>query len=298
MQSDAIHLAFCFDRNAWMQCGVSMTSLLETDKKSEYAIHLVCPPGFWRDVLIEDMSKYKNATLEFHTPVEKDFENAHTLRYWSKAMFWRLQLGNLLKNLDYVIYADNDILFNDSLRPLWSDVIKHKGTELIWGVKDNINCPSFQKWFQEEIINHIRKNHMMLSYVNSGFLVMNLAQIRKDKLYGLWKDTANRPRFFPDQDILNMTCFKRIKFLPFKYNVTNDVATCEEIVADYLKFGLFTEKEICDKPVVLHAVGSNKPWKTRREFQLIDYLFWKYAKLTSYYGILFQDYLKCDYVPE
>ena len=58
-------------------------------------------------------------------------------------------------------------------------------------------------------------------YINSGVLLMNLDYIRREKLDNTMINLLNKKFYhFPDQDVINIACKDRIKYLSNIYNST------------------------------------------------------------------------------
>jgi len=294
-----INIAFCFDENFWMYAGVTIASLLEADAKSKYYVHCVCPDGFWRGILIKNLSRYKNAVLQFHAPT-RDYDHSFIRKYWTPAIYYRLMLPELLPELDSIIYADCDVVFNQGLGDLQKFINKRgKKDEFIWAVKDNMNLPSHSKL--------LLPYHKLLipDYINSGFLVMNLKEIREAKLALLWKVMSKNQYVMPDQDILSITCAGKIGFLPLKYNcyffdspdeykLKGKRITMREVLKEMEQEKLFTAQEIQESlktPVVIHSYGQKMAWSTRTQNPLFDYLFWKAARKMDYFELLNQEFV-------
>ena len=120
-------------------------------------------------------------------------------------------------------------------------------------------------------------------YINSGFLVMNLARLRRDKTYEVWVEQARRELYrFPDQDILNAVCRGRILYLPIKFNF------CYRAYYMLYRRGLVPPQDHHDlkyNAVMLHYLCTPKPWKDQKQ-DFLNSLWWQYAKLTPFYESL------------
>jgi lipopolysaccharide biosynthesis glycosyltransferase len=117
-------------------------------------------------------------------------------------------------------------------------------------------------------------------YVNSGFLLMNLHEIRtsvsdKDLTSFIIRNASNLP--YLDQDVLNILFSSKILYAGEDYNYdcrykTNAIKERLEFV---LKEYLFNRKS---KRYVLHFKGRSKPWNKNYNGKFCCY-FLKYAKL-------------------
>ena len=102
---------------------------------------------------------------------------------------------------DRILYLDADVLCRADFSGLYySDITDIE----IAGVPDR-----YGKWFFGNIIKH--------DYLNSGVLLMNMANIRKSGLFKKCRDVCRKKRMFmPDQSALNKFAVKRI--ISNKYN--------------------------------------------------------------------------------
>ena len=123
-------------------------------------------------------------------------------------------------------------------------------------------------------------------YFNSGVLVMNLVEFRRNfTAEHILELAASKKWLFPDQDVLNILCEGKVHYLDMSWNVMmnwkNDTSCRIETAKRapywlYLKY-LKSRKE----PKIVHYAGFQKPWDTP-DCDYAEY-FWKYAKETSVY---------------
>jgi lipopolysaccharide biosynthesis glycosyltransferase len=191
----------------------------------------------------------------------RDFDQAPRGPRWPLSVYYRLMLPLLLPELDDIIYADGDIIFCRDLLEL-TDL--DLGENLIAGVMEKAG------------------------YINSGFLVLNLARLRQDKIYEIWTDRLEQARReqceITDQDLLNATCRGRILYLPVKFNFCHN-----DYFRRYNK-GLIPPQEQYDlkyNAVILHYAGLPKPWSAQKHFRHRPW--WEYAKLTPFYEYFLGD---------
>ena len=89
-----------------------------------------------------------------------------------------------------------------------------------------------------------------------------------------------------DQDILNVLCAGRVKYVDMAWNVMTDYAgiRIDEIIAK-APYDIFMEyKEARKQPRIIHYAGPMKPWNNV-ESDMAEY-FWYYARQTEYYEVL------------
>lgn len=247
-----INVAFCTNKRGVNLTAVTIKSLLNVSRnRCDYNIYLVIDS----DVTAQDkkiLSKLidgTSSTMTFLKP-NHDFDKSY-LDGWTRAIYYRTMLPKLLPNVDKIIYADIDVIFcNDLIEAFNLDL----GKNYIAGVKTFNN-----------------------GYINSGFLIMNLKQIRKDGLYEKWLDASRKKRWKnPDQDLLNYTCRGRILYLPLKYNFQPMDG------ANIYKY--HSAQEISDIKYhlnVLHFSNWMKPWHDKHHRPIFSELWWEHAVQTG-----------------
>lgn len=249
-----INIAFCFNGAGVNLAIVSILSAIESAKdRCDYNIYCVIDDSVTKQQkqALTRVVKNSGSQMTF-LDANHDFDKSKR-RGWPVAVFYRLMLSELLPNVDKIIYADIDIIFCRDLIEL-SQI--DMGKNMIAGIKDYLN-----------------------GYINSGFMVMNLEQIRREKVYSKWISLTQKNDYRnPDQDLLNITCAGKILFLPVKYNfqsmLGNDV------------FETNSERTLSDlrhNMVVIHYSNWMKPWHSEDKRPMFSDLWWRYAKQSGLY---------------
>ncbi|MBR3930642.1 MAG: glycosyltransferase family 8 protein [Alphaproteobacteria bacterium] len=244
-----INVAFCFNQNLILQATTTILSLLHNSPTCSYDIYCVTDitPG-QRQTLSQTIAQVSPQSKVHFLKPNSDYADAQ-LGTWSDAIYWRCMLPALLPNIDQIIYADVDTVFLSDLRAV---------NEIDFGDKLIAGC--FDK----------------PGYINSGFMVMNLKQIRTENIYPKMIDWArNNLTKYPDQDMINHVCHGRILPLSRKYNLI--------VVAAYSMLKNMTIKQYNDlkHPVMLHYAGKLKPWDySIKSFFTFD-IWRKYARMTG-----------------
>lgn len=184
------------------------------------------------------------------------FADAPVIRYYTKAMYYRLLASEYLPGtVDKILYLDPDILIIGKLRPLYdTDISKHlfaaamhSGLTGITGYVNKLRLPDYETEL----------------YFNSGVLLMNLENMRKEvrteDIFGF----VNKYGDFlvlPDQDILNGLYNTRV--LPVDECLWNyDTRQYEKYLL--VSHGEKTMDWLMRNTAILHFCGKNKPWKKK-----------------------------------
>ncbi|MDR2107561.1 MAG: glycosyltransferase family 8 protein [Holosporaceae bacterium] len=250
MKSETVNIAFCFDENVLLRSGVAITSLLYNSKECRYNICCVVNKGFsefGRQMLRSMVEKRDPTSTIIFIEANSDFDRSFVWK--STAVYYRLMLPCLLPDLDEIIYADTDVVFCDNLAGINRINL---GSDLIGGVKDIINVSSVWRRQKGDFFRKLTPG----KYLNSGFLLMNLKELRDRNLYAEWvKLSEDYCGEYPDQDILNYTCEGRKTLLPLKYNFI------PQMYMKALREEVYSSEEYAEAfsaPVMIHYAGAAK----------------------------------------
>lgn len=247
-----VAIAFSFDKNNVNLAAVAFRSLFSASKnRCDYDIYCIVDDSVLEEhkQLLQDIVD-KDSTLTF-LQMNNDFDKSYFGKWSTPIVYLRLMLPRLLPSLDRIIYADTDTLFLGDL----SDANRIDiGNNLVAGVCDHAG-----------------------TYINAGFLIMNLKLIRAEGLYEKWITMSQKGHFkFLDQDIINITCRGRILYLPLKYNVRMYA------FFDIGNNAAYPDRDFYDlryHTVMLHWAGGNRPWGPDGKHAPYSKIWWKYAKI-------------------
>ena len=161
---------------------------------------------------------------------------------WGQAGLLRLFLPDLLPSISKIIYLDCDFLALRNIKPI-HQIISMNDSHWIAAVKD-IHLKLHTTRMRTKL-NY--KDFPDNTYVNSGLLVMNLDQLRKDNFVEKTINWLNlHDAAMPDQDAINILYHKNLKVLDFPY--AWPITT---------KNGNFPPETF-----MLQFIGDHKPWHT------------------------------------
>lgn len=208
-----IPLIVAFTPNYLVPAATTLRSVLEASPK-EVSYDVVCLVS---EIPSEDF-KAKLALIDGGTGrlsfrflnLEHKLQGAYVDPRYTSAANYRLVIAEELPEYRYAIYTDCDIIIRQDLWQLYSQI--DMGEAYIAGVAE------VQTEWQRRHSSHF--GFEAGSYINSGFLVLNLELMRRDKLserFAQFLATAGQLEF-PDQDAINVVCRGRLHYLPPVYN--------------------------------------------------------------------------------
>ncbi len=216
--------------------------------------------------------KYKDYDLYLHA-------------YFTKETYFRFFIQDIMPDYEKVVYLDSDLTLLADVAELYDTPM---GENLLAAVKDADSIGCANGYHPEHIKYQMEKLKLKnpLDYFNSGVLVMNLAEMRKSFTVDELMEKAAEDKWqLLDQDVLNMLCAGRVKFLDMAWNVmmnwTIDTMRRTDAVkhAPYQIYLDYMESR--KAPKIVHYSGFQKPWQYA-DCDLSHY-FWQYARMTSFY---------------
>lgn len=208
------HFVFAADGNFRLQLKVAVASLLvaSADSDRNIVIH-VLDVGIGNDAWDELVQVWRklseSANFERHLIDESRFAG---YRKWKGglAAYARILLPELLRDVDYCLYADCDTFFVRGLEALDAYV----GGELaLYG-----HCIDRGPFGCDDVVWLKKRGYVLRSenYICSGFMIMNLARFRAESLsQGCLSFLDQNPdSFTADQCAFNVACQGKIGLLP------------------------------------------------------------------------------------
>lgn len=263
-----VPIVFAFDNNLIEAACVCFTSLLiNADKETFYDIRILHSPDVKLDEerLMSIPSTFNNCSITFHK-VNDTFENAFEIRHVTKATYYRLLIPELFPQFDKVIYADVDIIFRLDLWEAYN-IDLH---DCYLAATLDMGMNSFQSKYIESL-----KVVEPWQYIQAGFVVLNLAKMRRDNLMARFIEESGNNYIYQDQDILNIVCAGKIKLLPPCWNV-NDCAYIKFFDKSFSRPKWISESDIekAKEHGNIHYSGY-KPWNG---YSVAFDIWWEYYR--------------------
>lgn len=251
---------------------VMLKSLFETNSEDTFSIYLI-----YADISDNKLSDLRSFVAdEGHvlTPIHIEpelFTQAPVLRHYTREMYFRLLAHKVLPDsLERILYLDPDIVAINPISEFYhTDFDGHCFVAAEHEITGKIL----------RIFNNLRLGTLRAKgYYNTGVLLMNLTQLRKegraDELLSFIKRKKRR-LFLPDQDILNVLYWDSIKSVDsFHYNY-------DPRRFELLHKGRKALEKIRRNTVFIHYCGGKKPWNKEYK-RTLGCFYRKYAQMLSY----------------
>jgi len=241
-------------------CGIMLTSLFESNKNCRFEVYLLL------DGLLSEknqkkysrlQSKYNiglhqivvdNSLLE-DCPVNQQ-RNVDDHSWVSKPTYYRLLAAELLpQSVHKVLYLDGDIVINGDIRPLWETDITGKAIAGVVDCDEEGNCRR---------MGYDSKD----GYFNAGVAIYNLDYWRENHIsdvFSTYLKDENSQLLLMDQDVVNGVLHAQKCLLPRRFNF--QVAFFDPLF--WGSYSMESKESIiieAKEAVVIHYVGSTKPW--------------------------------------
>lgn len=271
MNKTLVPIVFAFDNNIIMPACICISSLLMNAKPDTfYEIFILysSKEPLKREQLDKIPGEYTNCRITY-VSVDGSFDSAYEVRGVTKATYYRLLVPEILPEYDKVIYSDVDIIFRLDLAEVYTE-----------DYSDYYIAATLDLGLNQEVKHLEAIGVSPGEYLQAGFAVLNLKKMREDNMVKVFKRLGECRFTYQDQDILNIACKGKIKYLPPCYNV-NDCSFIQIYYNSDNLPGNFTkaEYEFATKKGNIHYSGS-KPW--RKNSIALD-VWWEYYRKSIFF---------------
>jgi len=252
-----IPIALATDENYAMPTAVAMTSILENAAKNTFYDFYILVPADFSTLTAQKMALikvlYPHCDIHFIDMKDSFDDTLMRVSHITKPTCYRLLLGEILLQYEKCIYLDSDIIVCTDLAEFYSTDLEGY---YLGGIKDiDFNDP-FQNHDERYKETGLCAEN---SYINAGVLLMNLKKIREDGMTEIFLREIKKGYLFSDQDVLNITCLNKIRYLPVKYNLMNYLFLFPDR-KPYLIYPKDEFDEAKNNPAIIHYAAHLKPW--------------------------------------
>lgn len=189
-------LAIAFTPNYFVQAATMLQSLLRASTGEFEVICLVSDPI--PAAMQEKLARLADGRMSFrYIPLKGRLDGLYIDPRYTEAASFRLLLPELLPEYEKILYLDCDIIVRQDVGKLFRE------TEL----GENWLGVVFEAPIEQQAERFRALGCDPSRYFNSGFLLMNLARMRDEKVTEKLLEACRVPYLeFPDQDALNQVC--------------------------------------------------------------------------------------------
>lgn len=271
MNNTTINILCATDSNFVPWCGIMLTSVFENNKSEKICAYVIVDESVdnIQERTFQKMATKYNQSVQIFHIASRAFEQFPTNENWSKAIYYRLLVADLLpESVEKIIYFDCDIIVTRSLREMWDiDITDYA----VAGVMDA---------YSKALCRHVGLTDEK-SYFNSGSVLINLDYWRQHTIGSAcinYLNTHADDLWCPDQDVLNAVLAQQKLLLPLKFNFQ----------IQFLRYDIFDtfDSEIKEyvfhaPPCVIHYAYATKPWMMLYHNKLPYYKEWyKYKNIS------------------
>lgn len=227
----SMHIAYNIDDNFFMQCGVTITSILENNKDKAFCFHIFCDGASDTNLkkMRQTMEKYHTDGIIYFMDMVP-FQTFHIkTRHFSRVTYLRSVMPKILRPVtDKFLYMDADMICTGDIGEI--EKIDLEGYPLA-AASETAEAVAFKTSFLHQKSG---------THFNDGLMWIDIAEWEKkqitEKIFSY--QGADPSRFTgQSQDIMNLVLDGEIKFIDRRYNGGSD-----------------------DGVLIYHFSGRNKPW--------------------------------------
>ena len=277
-KNEPIVLVCAADDNYAMPLAVTLRSVLENLGRDRRISLFVIDGGIKQDnkqKIAKSIQSDKVADLRWLNPTEDLLNEVEVSSYYTKAIFYRLLIPELLPEYSKAIYLDSDVIVNEDLGKLWDIAIKDN---CLLAARDLypslILSPAYKKFAQEQ---KCEPGKMF----NTGVLVINLEKWNSENIAIAVAEYISKYKLATDQEGLNIVLRDKWKELDPKWNRTAGIYEYNS-----WKDSPFSEEEfnnLVAHPYIIHFTSADKPWNSIARCPEQP-LFYKYLDMTTWAG--------------
>ena len=247
-----VHVLFSIDGNFWQHLGATIASLLASNPRSTFHLHVVSASDIPAEPLAKIETIVRNAgNAKLEAIVFKEAERYQYLPVHSHltfAMYLRLFMTEYLDPaISKILYLDSDIIVCSDLTGLWQ-----------------IELGEHYLGAAREPYNERQRSPLGFGpddlYINSGVMLVNLAKWRQDNVvpkFIAFADSHQASFSSPDQDILNSVFRGHILDIGYRWNWQ---ALFVRSTPAELGLSPAAYASLRRSPPLVHFTSRYKPW--------------------------------------
>lgn len=245
-----VQIAVSIDRGYLPHCATMLESLAESNRESEFHVHLLHRGMQSADLESLRADLIRNGIQLSDYEIPASLINEFPRDKFHESCWYRALLPEVIPDLDKVLYLDSDMVVVDDIRPLWSSAVGHSGFAAV------VN--PLYPFMPDRISEDLGLQHAG-DYLNSGVLLLDLKRMREVDFVARVRRyaTAHPDNIWPEQDAMSVVFQGEWLQLHPRWNLQT---TLLDLTPSSLPFPVEVVVEAVSSPAIVHFIGPNKPW--------------------------------------
>jgi lipopolysaccharide biosynthesis glycosyltransferase/glycosyltransferase involved in cell wall biosynthesis len=210
---------------------------------------------------------------------------------YNQYTYYRLYFLSLMKNYEKVLYLDSDTLVNADVASLYDTNLNGYDLAATYDV-----IVTSWRTYQNEMTEYFLKLGFKESerYFQAGVILFNVKEMRERyKQDDIIKQANENQYLLHDQDLLNVLCKSKVKFIGQEWNVFNIKREVADLENCFLPSKLYDEcAAAMSNPKIIHYTENQFPCYVPDSE--LGYLYWQYARETPFYENLIHIMIGCS----
>lgn len=248
--ADCFNIGYGIDRNFLFGCGVSIASILLSNKKNDFTFHIFTDYFDESDkARFSDLAKQYQSCIKVYLIDCNKLKDLPSTKNWTYATYFRFVIADYFYNkVDKLLYLDADIACQGCVRELVD--YKFSADEIAVVVTERDS-----EWWHNRSVT-LATPELTAGYFNAGFLLININAWHSNNISSRAIEMLRIPEWVErithlDQDVLNVLLAGKVTFINGKYNTRFSInyELKDKVV-----------NPVNNETVFIHYVGPTKPW--------------------------------------
>ncbi|WP_304354615.1 glycosyltransferase [Brachyspira innocens] len=265
-----IDICLISDEKYAIYLGTVIVSILKNSNDNDELFFHIINTGMSKnsiDKLIE-LKTIKDFKIQFYNYDHTKYVDLYNQKlkvqcHISASALVKLEIHNILKDLDKVLYLDCDVIVNKDLHDFFIMDI------------DNYYLAVTPRPIKFTTVNEETHIKSEAKYFNSGVMLLNLKKFRDvniDSKFTEYLNSIEKISYILDQEVFNAVLKDNIKYIDDRYNISIDQFIIQKV-----------KPLMLENIYIIHYSGKYKPWNLNYKQLYYSEEYWKYFYLTPWF---------------
>ncbi|WLI78143.1 lipopolysaccharide 3-alpha-galactosyltransferase [Kosakonia sp. H02] len=254
----SFNISYGIDKNFLYGCGISIASILLSNKNKEITFHV------FTDFITEsDNAKFSALAEQYQSRIIIYLVNCDKLKSlpstknWTYATYFRFIIADYFSGkTDRVLYLDADIACQGNIQELIDLEFAEQQIAAVVAEGE-------AEWWKKRSVS-LDKPGLVNGYFNAGFLLINIPCWMENNISHNAIEMLRDPIVVSkithlDQDVLNMLLVGKAKFIDKKFNTQYSI--------NY-ELKMSAINPVTENTVFIHYIGPTKPWHDWADYEV------------------------------